>query len=311
MTFGSQRRDGHATTQALRRRDVGLEVAWQARVAAVDEHLGPALAGDGVGVHQARVASRRLRETLPLAAAVIPDDVAADASRLLRRLTRTLGAVRELDVARTVTAESVADDTLRADIDALIVARRDLARATLVETWTADRVAWLQRRLARVAECLVAASDDAARARWHESLGLRLARRADERILRCPAATLVYDSERLHAIRIATKKLRYVVEVAGDLRLAAAARALKTLKKHQDTLGHLHDLDVLAAFAASVPSPGLAAAQAAWARDVHAHHARHLRGRAALLRVADLVHDRMSPRVRGLADHAPAPTLAR
>ncbi len=297
MALGNQPTDGHATA----RRRTGLLVAWQARVDAVHEHFAPALEGDGVGVHQARVASRRLRETLPLASVVIPPDVAADASRLLRRLTRTLGEVRELDVARTVTAASVADDTLRADIDALIVARRDSARAVLIETWTPDRVARLERRLARVGEALAAAETPVARARWREALGLRLARRADELALRCQAASLVYDSERLHAIRIATKKLRYVLEVAGELRLAAAARALKILKRHQDTLGSIHDLDVLAAFAAEVPSAELSRAQQAWAREARALHARHLRGRAALLRVADLVHDRMAPRVRGLA----------
>ena len=304
MTQGSGRGERHATT----RREAGLGVAWQARVAAVDEHLGPALAGDGVGVHQARVASRRLRETLPLAVAIVPDDLASDASRLLRRLTRTLGAVRELDVARTVNADSVTDETLRADIDQLIVARRDVARATLVAVWTPDRVVRRQRRLGRVAECLAEADHDPdARARWHGLLGDRLARRADELVLRCQAASLVYDSERLHAIRIASKKLRYVLEVAGELRLAAAARALRTLKKHQDTLGHLHDLDVLAAFAAAVASGGLAAARAAWAREAHALHARHLRGRQALLRVADLVHGRIAPRLQGAAADATAP----
>ena len=203
------------------------------------------------------------------------------------------------------------DETLRADIDRLIVARRDVARATLVAVWTPDRVVRLQRRLGRVAECLAEADPDpAARARWHALLGDRLARRADELVLRCQAASLVYDSERLHAIRIASKKLRYVLEVAGELRLAAAARALRTLKKHQDTLGHLHDLDVLAAFAAVVASGGLETARAAWAREAHALHARHLRGRQALLRVADLVHDRIAPRLQGATADATAPSAS-
>lgn len=277
-----------------------MEAAWQTRVDAVHAHLGPALDGDGDGVHQARVASRRLRETLPLAAVVLPEAVAGDASRLLRRLTRTLGAVRELDVAHTVNATSVADAVLRAELDAVIAARREGTRLVLIDTWSPARVARLERRLAHVGECLAAADDRAARARWHEALGLRLARRADELALRCHLASLVYDSERLHAIRIAAKKLRYVLEIAGELRLAAAARALKTLKRHQDTLGYLHDLDVLAAFAATLPAAGVREAQQAWAREARALHARHLRGRNALLRVADLVHDRMAPRVRGL-----------
>jgi len=276
------------------------------------QHFAAALSGDGTGVHQARVASRRLRETLPLAAAVITPRVARHAARLLRRLTTTLGAVRELDVARTVTAESVADPVLRADIDALIVARRDGARAALVETWNPRRVARLWRRLTAVTSALSAVEDDEkAIQKWHRELAQRLARRADDLIVCGQHATMVYDIEKLHAIRIACKKLRYALEIACDLQVVTAARALKTLKKHQDTLGHLHDLDVLAAHAVLVPSRALPAAQAAWARDAHAHHARHLRGRSALLRVADLVHDRLAPRIREKTPHAAITRRAR
>lgn len=55
--------------------------------------------------------------------------------------------------------------------------------------------------------------------------------------------------EELHAMRIACKRLRYAVETFGPQlpNLSQAAQALRTM---QDTLGELHDCDVLAATAA-------------------------------------------------------------
>src|SRR5262249_12253188 len=62
-------------------------------------HLPRARKGHVKDVHQARVASRRLREALPVAAVAAPDLARPGLERDVRRLTRALGAVRELDVA--------------------------------------------------------------------------------------------------------------------------------------------------------------------------------------------------------------------
>ena len=65
-----------------------------------------AQAGDEVSVHQARVASRRLREALPVLGAGAADAGAVDrAGRRVRRITRALGPVRELDVTLLLLAE--------------------------------------------------------------------------------------------------------------------------------------------------------------------------------------------------------------
>ena len=58
--------------------------------------LPAARAGEVSAIHQARVATRRLREALPLVARGAPGRKLA---RAVRRLTRALGPVRELDVA--------------------------------------------------------------------------------------------------------------------------------------------------------------------------------------------------------------------
>src|SRR5689334_16692063 len=65
---------------------------------ALNRHLPAAIAGDDLGVHQARVTSRRLREAVPVLATGLHGSKAGKAQRKIRRLTRALGSVRELDV---------------------------------------------------------------------------------------------------------------------------------------------------------------------------------------------------------------------
>ena len=62
----------------------------------------------------------------------------------------------------------------------------------------------------------------------------------------------MYAAERLHAVRIATKKLRYVLELIADARLAPVRPLVNTLKRAQDTLGKLHDLQVIEQHVAAV-----------------------------------------------------------
>src|SRR6185369_7005168 len=52
--------------------------------------------GDARALHQARVASRRLREILPVLQ--VAPDVTSRLGKRLRRVTQRLGVVRELDV---------------------------------------------------------------------------------------------------------------------------------------------------------------------------------------------------------------------
>ncbi len=68
------------------------------RAAALKRHLPHAVEGDDHGVHQARVASRRLREAVPVLTTGVKGTKARKARGKIRRLTTALGTVRELDV---------------------------------------------------------------------------------------------------------------------------------------------------------------------------------------------------------------------
>jgi CHAD domain-containing protein len=64
----------------------------------------------------------------------------------------------------------------------------------------------------------------------------------------CSFAPRVFDPgevEALHDMRIAAKRLRYVLEVTGTLFGPYAVTAGKRTKELQDVLGEIHDCDVL------------------------------------------------------------------
>src|SRR5512134_188457 len=72
------------------------------RFEALCEHLPESVTGDALAVHQARVASRRLREALPVVGPAAGVRRLQRAMRHVRLVTRALGPVRELDVAQEV-----------------------------------------------------------------------------------------------------------------------------------------------------------------------------------------------------------------
>ena len=55
----------------------------------------------------------------------------------------------------------------------------------------------------------------------------------------------LYLPDRLHAVRIAAKKLRYALEVERELRRSRAAARINALKALQDRLGRIHDFEIL------------------------------------------------------------------
>src|SRR6187399_2031658 len=72
---------------------------------ALRAQAGEAHDGKVDGVHQARVASRRLREVVPVLGRGLDDVRLKPLRRGLRDLTRALGPVRELDVALEMVEE--------------------------------------------------------------------------------------------------------------------------------------------------------------------------------------------------------------
>jgi CHAD domain-containing protein len=219
---------------------------------ALKRHLPQAVAGDDLAVHQARVTSRRLREAVPVLATGLSGSKAGKARRKIRRLTRALGSVRELDVTVQLLDELarspyVSRDAVE-DVRARVMKERDAKRKTMIERLEDVNVEKLDRRLASVGSAL----NEATAEPWRKALAARLLRRSRRLTLAMSEAGQMYAPERLHAVRIAAKKLRYGLELAAGSGLKQAAPHVRTIKRAQELLGKLHDLQVLQNHVAAV-----------------------------------------------------------
>ncbi len=248
-------------------------------------------------VHQARVASRRLRELLPLLQ--LDADVTEELRHRLRRATRRLGTKRELDVLIELIEELHQSGRYPGP-----AALRQLASEVRQEHAKAQsrlsgkRAGVELRRIARKLEKVRRQISDAEHQRiegrtWRWAMDARIARRATEAKRAIDDAGSLYLAERLHVVRIALKKLRYGVELVADATAGAHGDDLRTLKRVQTLLGRMHDLQVLTGRARRVQarlgptdaniSRDLDSLMTALDADCRRLHARYVRDRPKLL----------------------------
>ena len=262
---------------------------------ALRAQVDDAYEGKVAAVHQARVASRRLREVVPVLGRGLDDIRLKPLRAALRDLTRALGPVRELDVALGMVDELQIEGP---DAGRLITVWRERLEHRRQAPERALRKALgsgSRRDLDRDLEAFAAARAVSPDESWREGLTRRLTARAQNLRDHIERTGTSYHPGPLHEIRIAVKKLRYVLEITAEIGLARLVRTLRTLKTAQESLGRLHDLDVLMTSLQSVPgaAPGKdlqhagAAAVAAIEAESRVLHRRYLRSRAALLRITD------------------------
>ena len=226
------------------------DALWRKRSRALLKSWPGLLDGDDEALHKVRVASRRIREALPILVSGGNGKV-KKARRQIRRITRVLGPVRELDVALAALAKLEQErPTLGRAIEQVrerIAADRAEHRARLVEEIGRVDIKKLNRRI----DALVDASDERRMqgakdaTAWRAVLAARVARRAEALRRAIDRAGSIYLPDRLHAVRVAVKKLRYAVELTQEADRSRHTRALATLRGVQNTLGRLHDLEVL------------------------------------------------------------------
>jgi CHAD domain-containing protein len=253
------------------------------------KHLAAAIEGDRRGVHQGRVASRRLRESLPSAGRSTA--MAKGARKSFREITRALGPVRELDVA----LEHLEDGLEAARIPRIAIARvrahvlaeRERRRERMLARL--DRVD-VERAVDRVERLARSAGPSVTPARAGRAVA-RARARAEELAIAIDKAGTLYHPVRLHTVRIAAKKLRYALEVAAAGSAPSVAADLKLLERAQESLGVMHDYQVLlehvADVAGSTPkgtpgAAGLKAMAAAYDRECRKLHAVYLKMAPAL-----------------------------
>lgn len=216
------------------------------RLVSLLQAMPAAQAGDHVSVHQARVASRRLREALPVLGVRANPHALDQADKRVRRITRALGPVRELDVTLLLLDELERNGAapLRAigRVRQAVIEEREKRRREMLAEIKPSRLDKLRKRLVRVA-----APDSRPMAK-----GTTLAEAAAQGASRAAAlreaierAGGIYLADRLHRVRVAAKKLRYALEIQRELTRSRSTAALNRLKTQQDLLGRMHDLEML------------------------------------------------------------------
>jgi len=196
-------------------------------------------------VHDMRVASRRLRETMRLLRPLYPGREYDAWYRRVSRVTRALGPVRDSDV--------FIDDFSRFARDlgeggrrtvAFVVGRRMGVRegelAALDATLARLDLEKSSRSLRKIARS--AARSPQGLRPLAEFAHAAIAERADVVIGALPNAMPEENVHEQHALRIDFKHLRYAVEVFAPVYGDDFDALHETLTAFQDTLGDLHDL---------------------------------------------------------------------
>jgi CHAD domain-containing protein len=232
---------GHATTTIAN----GLANALARQHGALERRWSAARDGDAKAVHRGRVASRRLREVLSVIHAAYRHSHAGQATRSVRRLTRALGPVRELDVAlveldRAVHRHGWADE-LAGVFRRRLVQQREHRATRLSGKMDKRHRADLRDEVRRLMTRVSAADERS----WQAALSGRVVRRARAVLAAAAEAGTLYVPDRLHALRIAIKKLRYALELLPPTAGLDVAEALRVLKRAQRRFGALQDVQGL------------------------------------------------------------------
>jgi CHAD domain-containing protein len=207
------------------------------------------------GVHDMRVASRRLRSALRDFQPVLPK---ALPRRRLKAIADALGGVRDMDVAiaELESLQAKAEDDLAAEIERLIAEhreRRDEARERLAETIPEETLDRLREKfIARLDEPSKHAGRKgrrAKRARAGESsfreFGQQLIlSRFDELHQRSRSLYQPFETEPLHRMRIDAKRLRYAMELFSPCWRGTISPLAHEVAELQKSLGELHDYDI-------------------------------------------------------------------
>jgi CHAD domain-containing protein len=222
-----------------------LLVLLNQRLTTLVDAMPAAQAGDVRSVHQARVATRRLREALPVLRVTVDRQAIGRVRKQVRRMTRALGPVRELDVALThldeLAGQRILSPGALARVRQTIARERLESRRRMLAAITPGKIEKLRRRLGIVGSTPKPPETQATIA----EAGHQVHRRAARLALAMDRAGSLYLPDRLHAVRVAAKKLRYAMEVERELKRSHVTARITQLKRVQDLLGLMHDYEIL------------------------------------------------------------------
>lgn len=229
-----------------------VTAALLARLRAADP--GTRAGHDAESLHEARVTVRRLRATTRTFAAGFPPRLRETLDTELCWLGQELGAVRDLDVqlANLIWHRDRLPRQMRAHVDPFLLHlenERAVRRAVLVETLDSRRYFQLLAALERFAASPPPRGKRAEAAQPLPKVARLAIKRVTRKVMqRGDAVGEVPEADDLHALRIRTKRLRYMLEALKPISGAPGKKLAKQLVRLQDVLGLFNDAIVAATF---------------------------------------------------------------
>src|SRR5262245_11444413 len=188
-------------------------------------------------IHDFRVASRRAREVLDFLEPTLPKKVHERLMNLARRVTKHLGTAREnevnLEMLNRWSEERKLDPIA---VELLIHSQKmefEAGFRKAKKRISSQKFDYIPKFLANLkGSRTLSATDSGILQRRHQDF------------LAFPWDAIL-DDERLHDLRIRTKKFRYSVEINNRVQKKRLGRFIRKIRNLQDVLGRIHDLYVL------------------------------------------------------------------
>jgi CHAD domain-containing protein len=199
------------------------------------------------GIHDLRVATRRLLAVLDLADAVLPGEVGPRSRRVLRRNLRSFSPLRDCHVRIL---------TLRGLTRRFTVSRPMLREARVLEKELireAARViarfdaASFGREVSAIAESLASLEETPAQAQAAAAVLAGVAAKKYLRVASRGRKLSAGDTKTIHRLRVAFKEYRYTLEALLPLFHGVGKAHMKTMSAFQDRMGEIQDIEVLIA----------------------------------------------------------------
>lgn len=202
---------------------------------------------DPEAVHDVRVATRAFRAALDVfvETGVLKPGAVRSMRTRLKRLARALGRVRDLDVMAESAAEYIAANAgAGAALDGWLAhlrQRRRKAERHLLLVLRTSEYHHLMSDLRRLERCQKAAATAASPPLLERHCAGSAIWRRYEAVLAREEAAPERSPESLHELRIACKRLRYVIDLFADALGERAVPVQEMLVRSQKLLGSAHD----------------------------------------------------------------------
>jgi CHAD domain-containing protein len=215
-------------------------------------------------IHKLRVTTRRLQAALDLLAIGKEKSHIRKLKKHLRSLRRRLSVVRNYDVFLEILAQEAANrNALHYPFESLrkeLQHRRDEQAKEIRKHLAKGEIANFANELSLHFKIENAHDEISAEAveskmpklahfakdkKIFEHMAERLEQRLDEFLILGAQALPTTHPEELHQLRIAAKRLRYLLEIAAEMGFGENSLVLNWLRSLQDRIGEWHDLEAI------------------------------------------------------------------